>query len=110
MKKLLLTALAACLTIIPAVAQDVQYGRKITDNTTGPKVGGYVVAKYALTDQDGANKNSGLSQRMARVYVDGSILTDFKYRVQVQFNNASFHMKDYFVEWAHWKEFAVKVG
>ncbi|MBO7111955.1 MAG: porin [Bacteroidaceae bacterium] len=110
MKKLFLTFIAACLAIIPSMAEDVQYGRKITDYTTGPKVGGYVVAKYALTDQDGAIKNSGLSQRMARVYVDGSILTDFKYRVQVQFNNASFHMKDYFVEWTHWKEFSVKVG
>lgn len=110
MKKLFLTFISACLAIIPSMAEDVQYGRKITDYTTGPKVGGYVVAKYALTDQDGANKNSGLSQRMARVYVDGSILTDFKYRVQVQFNNASFHMKDYFLEWNHWKEFSVKVG
>ena len=110
MKKLFLTFISACLAIIPSIAEDVQYGRKITDYTTGPKVGGFVVAKYALTDQDGANKNSGLSQRMARVYVDGSILTDFKYRVQVQFNNASFHMKDYFLEWSHWKEFSVKVG
>ncbi len=109
MKKLLFAVLA-CIAVVPAMSQDVQYGRKVTDYTTGPKVGGYVIAKYALTDQDGANKNSGLSQRLARVYLDGTILNDFKYRIQVQFNNASFHMKDYFVEWAHWKEFAVKVG
>ena len=110
MKKLLLTALTACLTIIPAVAQDLQYGRKVTDSTTGPKIGGYFVGKYSYTDQDGKNTGDGFSQRMARVYVDGTILTDFKYRVQVQFNNATFHMKDYFVEWTHWKEFSVKAG
>ena len=110
MKKLFLTAIAACLTILPAMAEDVQYGRNVSDNTTGPKVGGYVIGKYAYTDQDGKNGGDGFSQRLARVYIDGTILTDFKYRVQVQFNNASFHMKDYFVEWAHWKEFSVKVG
>lgn len=109
MKKLLFAVLA-CLTVLPVMSQEVQYGRKITDYTTGPKVGGYVIAKYALTDQDGQNKNSGLSQRLFRVYLDGTILNDFKYRVQIQANNASFHMKDYFVEWAHWKEFSVKIG
>ena len=109
MKKLLFAVLS-CLTVLPVMSQEVQYGRKITDYTTGPKVGGYVIAKYALTDQDGQNKNSGLSQRLFRVYLDGTILNDFKYRVQIQANNASFHMKDYFVEWAHWKEFSVKVG
>ena len=109
MKKLLFAVLA-CIAVVPAMSQDVQYGRKVTDYTTGPKVGGYVIAKYALTDQDGQNQNSGLSQRLFRVYVDGTILKDFKYRVQIQANNAAFHMKDYFVEWAHWKEFAVKVG
>ena len=110
MKKLFLTAVAACLTIIPAIAQDLQYGRKITDFTTGPKIGGYVIAKYEITDQKGQHTYKGLSQRLFRVYLDGTILKDFKYRVQIQANNASFHMKDYFVEWAHWKEFSVKVG
>ena len=110
MKKILFTVFTACLSFSIVYAQDIQYGRKVTDNTTGPKVGGYVIAKYALTDQDGQNKDNGLSQRMFRVYIDGTILNDFKYRVQIQANNASFHMKDYFVEWAHWKEFAVKVG
>jgi hypothetical protein len=110
MKKLLFTVVAASLTLITATAQDVQLGRKVTDYITGPKVGGYVIAKYALTDQDGQNNDNGLSQRMVRLYADGSILTDFKYRVQLQVNNASFHMKDYFIEWAHWKEFSVKVG
>ena len=106
MKKFILTAVA-CLAILPSMAQDIQYGRKVTDNTTGPKIGGYMIGKYAYSDKDGANE---FSQRLFRVYVDGTIQKDFKYRVQIQGNNASFHMKDYFVEWTHWKEFSVKVG
>ena len=110
MKRFLLIAATAFFALFPANAQELQYGRKVTDFTTGPKFGGFFVGKYTYTDQDGKNNGDGLSQRMARVYVDGTILTDFKYRVQVQFNNDKFHMKDYFVEWAHWKEFSVKVG
>ena len=110
MKKLLFTAIAAILTASPALAQDLKLGRKVTDNTTGPKFGGYVIAKYAYTDQDGKHDGDGFSQRLIRFYLDGTILTDFKYRVQIQTNNADFHTKDYFVEWVHWKEFSVKVG
>lgn len=110
MKKIFLTAIAVLLTVLPALAQDVEYGRKVTDFASTPKFGGYFIGKYTYTDQDGQNGGNGFSQRLTRVYVDGSIYTDFKYRVQVQINNASFHMKDYFVEWAHWKEFSVKVG
>ena len=110
MKKILLAAVAVCLTLSPVMAQDVQMGRKVTDYTTGPKIGGYFIGKYTYTSQDGQHSGNGFSQRMTRVYADGTILNDFKYRVQVQINNASFHMKDYFVEWTHWKEFSVKVG
>ena len=110
MKKMFFTAVTACLTVLPALAQDARAGRKVTDYTTGPKAGGYFIGKYSLNDKEGQNGNNGLSQRMVRLYVDGTILTDFKYRVQVQVNNASFHMKDYFVEWARWKEFTVKAG
>ena len=110
MKKLFLTAIAAFLTILPAAAEELQYGRAITDYTTTPKLGGYVIGKYSYTDQDGKHDGDGFTQRLVRLYADGSILNDFKYRVQVQINNASFHMKDFYVEWAHWKEFSVKVG
>lgn len=110
MRKLIFTIVAALLGIVPAFAQEMQYGRKVTDFTTGPKVGGFFIGKYAYTDQDGKHDGDGFSQRLVRVYADGTILKEFKYRVQVQINNASFHMKDYFVEWTRWKEFSVKVG
>ena len=110
MKKLILTAFAACLAVLPAMSQDAEWSRDLKDFASTPKVGGYVIGKYAYTSKDGEKSDNSFSQRLVRLYVDGSILTDFKYRVQVQINNDKFHMKDYFVEWAHWKEFSVKVG
>ena len=110
MKKLFLTVIVALLTVFPVVAEELQYGRNITDFAGTPKVGGYVIGKYAYTDQDGKHDGDGFTQRLVRLYVDGTILNDFKYRVQVQVRNDDFHMKDFFVEWAHWKEFSVKVG
>ena len=110
MKKLLLTVIAAFLAVVPALAEDAQYGRNVSDFASTPKIGGYFIGKYTYTDQAGQNGGNGFSQRLFRMYVDGTILNDFKYRVQIQGNNAAFHMKDYFVEWAHWKEFSVKVG
>ena len=110
MKKLILTAFAACLSVLPAMSQDAEWSRDLKDFASTPKVGGYVIGKYAYTSEDGKHDGDGFSQRLVRLYVDGTILTDFKYRVQVQINNDKFHMKDYFIEWAHWKEFSVKVG
>ena len=110
MKRFFLTFAVICFTVVSAVAEETQYGRKVTDFTTGPKIGGYFIGKYSYTSQDGQNSNNGFSQRLFRMYIDGTIQNDFKYRVQIQGNNDKFHMKDYFVEWTHWKEFSVKVG
>lgn len=117
MKKYLISALAAGLLALPMSAQTSvengsrpEYGRKLTDYVSVPKFGGYFIGKYTWSDQDGKHGGNGFSQRLIRAYVDGTILTDFKYRVQVQVSNSSFHMKDFFVEWSRQKEFAVKVG
>ncbi|MCH5175972.1 MAG: porin [Prevotellaceae bacterium] len=85
-------------------------GRTLSSYVSKPKFGGYFIGKYAYSDQKGQHGGEGFSQRFIRAYVDGTILTDFKYRIQVQVNNSAFHMKDYYVEWSHWKELAVKVG
>lgn len=86
------------------------YGRKVTDFVTPPKFGGYFIGKYAYTDKDDAHSGTGFSQRLIRMYVDGRILKDFAYRIQVQTNNSSFHMKDFFLEWQKYKELRVKAG
>lgn len=93
-----------------ASAENVEYGRKVTSYVSAPKFGGYFIGKYAYSSQDGKNSGDGFSQRLVRFYVDGKILDDFAYRIQVQTNNSSFHMKDFFLEWQKYKEFRVKIG
>lgn len=87
-----------------------QYGRKLTGHASAPKFGGYYIGKYSYSDRDAAHGGDGFSQRLIRMYVDGTILTDFKYRIQIQANNASFHMKDVFIEWQRYEYFKVKFG
>ena len=94
-----------------AASDDMQYGRKVTDYVSAPKFGGYFIGKYAYSSLEGQSSgNNSFSQRLVRAYVDGTILKDFAYRIQVQVNNASFHMKDYFLEWRKYEEFRVKIG
>lgn len=93
-----------------AKSDEVKYGRTVTDYVSAPKFGGYFIGKYDYSSRDGLSSNNGFSQRLVRFYVDGKILKDFTYRIQVQTNNASFHMKDFFVEWGRYSEFKVKIG
>lgn len=104
------SSVASAMENVSVAPDKVNYSRTLTDYASAPKIGGYVIGKYTYTDQDGKHGGDGFSQRLVRFYLDGSILKDFKYRVQIQAANSSFHMKDFFVEWAKHKEFAVKVG
>ncbi|MEE1316637.1 MAG: porin, partial [Prevotella sp.] len=90
--------------------KDMSYGRHVTDYISAPKFGGYFVGKYSYTNQDGKHTGDGFSQRYTRLYVNGTILRDFAYRIQMQTNNEKFHMKDYFIEWQKYKELRIKVG
>lgn len=91
-------------------ADDVEYGRKVTQYASAPKFGGYAIGKYTYSDKDGAKGGTGFSQRLIRLYVDGTILNDFKYRIQIQTNNNTFHMKDVFIEWQKYEFAKIKVG
>ena len=94
----------------PASSGEMHYGRKVTDYVSAPKLGGYFIGKYAYTSQEGKHSGTGFSQRLMRFYVDGKILGDFAYRIQVQTNNDKFHVKDYFLEWQKYPELRVKFG
>ena len=95
----------------PAAAdQQMSYGRNITDFVSAPKFGGYVIGRYSYSDKDGTKGGNGFNQRLVRFYVDGTILKDFAYRIQLQTNNDGFHMKDFFVEWKKYDAFKVKIG
>ncbi len=89
---------------------EVEYGRKVTSFASTPKFGGYFIGKYSYSSQDDKHSGDGFTQRLIRFYVDGTILNDFAYRIQVQTNNSSFHMKDFFLEWRKYPEFKVKIG
>ena len=90
--------------------KQMEYGRTVTDFVSAPKFGGYYIGRYQYNDQDQAKGGAGFNQRLIRFYVDGTILKDFKYRIQIQTNNASFHMKDVFLEWQRYKFAMVKIG
>lgn len=90
---------------------NVEYGRSITKYASAPKFGGYAIGKYSYTDQDTKMGGDGFNARLIRVYVDGTILNDFKYRIQMELNgDKKAHIKDFTLEWAKYKEFSVKVG
>lgn len=85
--------------------EPLQYGRNISKYISAPQFGGYVIGKYNYSSKD---KSNGFECRMVRFYVSGTILRDFKYRVQLELKNPA--MRDYTLEWVRFKEFQVKVG
>lgn len=103
-------AIASSMESASAKKDDPVLGRKLTDFASAPKFGGYFIGKYNYTDHPKQELNGGFSQRLIRLYVDGTILNDFAYRIQMQNNNNNFHMKDFFVEWKRYQEVKVKIG
>ena len=75
---------------------------------TVPRFGGYVVGFYKYDSED-ASRSEGFNVRFARVYVDGTILRDFNYRVQVDFVGTP-RILDAYLEWARYKFITVKAG
>ena len=111
MKKLFIT-LAVALLSVAALAQDAtapKYGYKETKFFSTPKVGGYIIGAYKYSDLN-PEKPGGFNCRLIRLYVDGSIYNDFKYRIQFQANGEKPHVKDFYIEWAKFPEFSVKMG
>lgn len=98
-------------------AEKPVFSRTTTGWASAPKFGGYVIGKYDYTsysEQSGqpAPGTNSFSARLIRVYVDGSIFKDFKYRLQVELQGGTPgpHVKDFYVSWSHWKELEIKVG
>ncbi len=82
---------------------------KRSDIVSVPKFGGYVIGSYKYNGQDGDHGGPGFGLRLIRLYVDGTILKDIKYRLQLEVNDKP-HVKDAYVAWSHWKELEVKMG
>ena len=95
MKKIIII-LAAALVSLGAFAQDAatpKYGIKETRFFSTPKVGAYIIAGYKYSDLNPQTFDN-----------------DFKYRIQFQANGEKPHVKDYYIEWARFPEFSVKLG
>ena len=85
----------------------LQYGRKVTKYVSAPQFGGYVIGSYTYSTKDNADEN-GFNARLIRFYVSGTVLRDFRYRVQMELKNPA--MRDFTLEWVRFKEFQIKVG
>lgn len=118
MKKYIFFLALSVLGSLCLQAQDEkqEYGRNVKAWASTPKFGGYAIGSYKYSDQQGKHDGDGFNARNLRLYVDGTLLTDFKYRVQLEMAGGepgkmkSPHLKDFFLAWSHWKELEVKVG
>ena len=112
MKKLFViaAALMCSLALSGQEATAPVYGISQTGFTSKPKVGGYIIGGYKYNDLETAHGGPGFTCRLIRLYVDGSIYNDFKYRIQFQANGEKPHVKDFYVEWAKYDFFSVKIG
>lgn len=79
------------------------------------KLSGYGMVQYQASDKTNAKANS-FSLRLARISLDGRILTDFYWKAQIQFNGntsqlgSSPRVVDLFAEWQKYTYFRVKAG
>lgn len=85
----------------------LHYGRNVTKYISAPKFGGYFIGRYSYSSKNGADEN-GFDARMVRCYVSGTILRDFKYRIQLELKSPA--MRDFTLEWVRWKAFQIKLG
>lgn len=88
---------------------------KMVDYVTVPKFGGYIVGTYKYNSQEGKNGGDGFGLRYLRLYLDGTVLKDFKYRVQMNVSGEpgsknSARVIDAFISWQKWAPLGIKLG
>lgn len=111
MKKIASLALAA-LALTSASAQENTPKLSVLSDI---KFSGYVMSQYQYTDQDSKESNS-FNIRMVRMALEGSLMKDFYWKVQLQVNGntsdlgSSPRMVDAFAEWQKYEAFKIKAG
>ncbi len=101
--------------------QGITFESKNTDSkllqTMKPTInfGGYIIAKYSISDRSGQATNGGFDLRFVRLYADGHVFNDFYYKFQLEVNGAPGVDKgprvvDAFMEWQKFDFFRVKLG
>lgn len=111
MKKIASLALAA-LALTSASAQENTPKLSVLSDI---KFSGYVMSQYQYTGQDSKESNS-FNIRMVRMALDGRLMKDFYWKVQLQANGntsdlgSSPRMVDAFAEWQKYEAFKIKAG
>lgn len=111
MKKIASLALAA-LALASASAQENTPKLSVLSDI---KFSGYVMSQYQYTGQDSKESNS-FNIRMVRMALDGRLMKDFYWKVQLQANGntsdlgSSPRMVDAFAEWQKYEAFKIKAG
>ena len=88
---------------------------KLKDFPVTAKFGGYIIGDYTYYDDGAKDANAGFGLRLARVYVNGTVAEDFKYRLQMEVNGAPGVDKgprivDAYVEWVKHPWLNVRFG
>ncbi len=88
---------------------------KLKDLPVTAKFGGYIIGDYTYYDDGAKDANAGFGLRLARVYVNGTVAEDFKYRLQMEVNGAPGVDKgprivDAYVEWVKHPWLNVRFG
>ena len=109
----ILTSLAlAALATINASAQDKKPQIQVLSDI---KFSGYVMTQFQASDQEDKESNS-FNIRMVRMALEGRLLQDFYWKVQIQANGntsdlgSSPRMVDAFAEWQKYDAFKIKAG
>lgn len=111
MKKIASLALAA-LALTSASAKENTPKLSVLSDI---KFSGYVMSQYQYTGQDSKESNS-FNIRMVRMALDGRLMKDFYWKVQLQVNGntsdlgSSPRMVDAFAEWQKYEAFKIKAG
>lgn len=109
MKKLILAAFLLC------AVSTVHAQLKLPDWLSQVKLSGYALTQYQYTGQEGAKANS-FNLRLVRLALDGRIVNDFYWKMQLQLNgntstnSLSPRLVDLFAEWQKYDFFRVKIG
>lgn len=113
MKRIISVALLTVMCSLGQVAKAQL--PKLKDTPITAKLGGYIVGDYSYYTDEAVNKTAGFNLRYARVYVNGTVAKDFKYRLQAEMAGAPGVNKgprviDAYAEWVKYSWLNVRFG
>lgn len=88
---------------------------KLKDTPITAKFGGYIVGDYSYYTDKTENEKAGFNLRYARVYVNGTVAKEFKYRLQAEMAGAPGENKgprviDAYAEWVKYSWLNIRFG